>query len=69
MKIHETVWFTNKTTTGLIIAENDVGDIHAYIGTGFGIDEKTDIQHILDNGTKTNIDVLANMFNKYRKKK
>lgn len=46
MKIYGAIWFGK---IGIITINNGYGD-KAYIGTGLGIDEKTDINFILTHG-------------------
>ena len=52
MNVLTVTWFTNQTVTGIVVAKNAMDETHVYIGTVAGIDEKSDIQHILDYGTK-----------------
>lgn len=68
MKVLETLWFTNYTTTGVIVAENEAGERHVYIGTGTGINSVADQTHILERGTKVRLEEFVQNIAKHIKK-
>lgn len=71
MEILKVVWLSHLVTTvfGIVIAKNEVGQIHLYIGVVSGKDEKIDTQHILDWGAKQDpkdfINSLTECLNEY----
>lgn len=62
MKIIDVIWFTQMGSLapiGIVIGENEVtNERMAYIGSGFGNDERTDEKHIMDTGAKLRLPVL-----------
>lgn len=70
MEILKAVWLTHLITNfGIVIAKNEAGEIHLYIGVVSGKNEMIDTQHILDWGTKRDpkdfINELTECLNKY----
>ncbi len=58
-KIIETFWFTGVSVVGVVVCEDELTlKRKAFIGTGFGYDEKLDEQHIKDFGVSANIEDL-----------
>lgn len=56
MKITNAIWFTQMGEAkiiGIIIGEDEeTGEMKAYIGTGYGINETIDANHIAKTGAK-----------------
>jgi hypothetical protein len=65
MEIIKVSWVTGRNTIGIILAKNDIGELHVYMGVGSGNDEKEDIQTILDWGTKLKPEVFNSIFSKF----
>lgn len=62
MKAIKHWWFTGGTgCTGIVLAENNDGERHLYIGTVHGYDEQADIQTLLDWGSKIPASILAEL--------
>lgn len=65
MKITNMIWFTqmgSPSTIGVVMGEDDhSGEKKAYIGTGEGLDEKEDAQHISKFGAKLRVERLKEM--------
>ncbi len=61
MNIIKTVWFNEYGSSkpiGIVIGIGAIGERKAYIGVGFGSDEKADAKHIAENGAKVSKDML-----------
>ena len=59
MKILDSVWFTEMMSDfpiGIILIETDFGEIKAYIGTGYGNDEKEDSEKIAKYGARFDLE-------------
>lgn len=50
MEVLDTLWANGPI--GIVKAKNEAGDVHIYIGIGIGENEQTDINRILDWGSK-----------------
>lgn len=51
VKIIESFWFTNsRETIGIVVTINGIGEKKAYIGRGFGFDQKADEKYIAEQG-------------------
>lgn len=50
MEVLSVLWASGPI--GIVKAENEAGDVHIYVGTGVGENEQTDIDRILDWGSK-----------------
>ena len=49
-KIVESFWFTGITVIGIVVIEDDIGKRKAYIGLGYGDDQKRDERIIAERG-------------------
>ena len=65
MEIIKVSWITGRDTIGIILAKNKMGESHVYVGVGTGNDEQTDIQSILDWGTKLKPEVFKSIVNEF----
>jgi len=65
MEIIKVSWITGRNTIGIVLAKNEIGELHVYIGVGTGNDEDEDIQSILDWGTKLKPEVFKSIFERF----
>lgn len=54
-------WFTSRTTVGIVLCENKVGEEKAYIGAGDSRDELLDLTNIMMFGAKFPVDVAKTL--------
>lgn len=65
MEIIKVSWITGRNTIGVVLAKNEIGELHAYIGVGTGNNEQEDIQTILDWGNKFKPDHFKSIFDNF----
>ena len=59
MKIIDSMWFnTMHGTFGIVVGENDTGELALYAGVARGLDQAADEEAILSWGNKVNIGLL-----------
>lgn len=49
-------WFTSRTTVGIVLCKNEIGEYKSYIGSGQGHDEEHDLKQIMLYGAKFPLD-------------
>ena len=65
MKVLKVEWISGRSTIGIILARNDAGETHVYIGSVLGYDPEDDVQYILEYGTKMKPEVFKARFEKF----
>ena len=64
MKVLEVIWISTLTgQLGIVLTENMVGEKKARIGMVKGVDQKADIEHIMEFGGKINASDALNISN------
>lgn len=65
MKVLEVQWFSGSVNIGIVKAEDeDTGEVYFYISKVDGFNEASDIQHIVDWGSKMGQDRMLEFFKK-----
>jgi len=62
MKAIAHVWKNGRSTIGFVLGLNDTKEYKAYCAAVDGYNEKTDIQHVLDWGTKLTLSEAQGFF-------
>jgi len=65
MEIIKVEWITSRTTVGFVLAKNEIGELHVYVGAADGLDEQADIQSILDYGSKLKPEIFKSIFDRF----
>ncbi len=69
METLDVMWFTPQgKTVGIVATKNDQGEVKFYLGTADGFSEEADIQKIKDWGTKVYPEMMAEFFDRNKKK-
>lgn len=70
LKVLSATWFTEATSSrpiGIIVCKDELtSDIHAYIGTGFGLNENIDTDSIIHYGAKVHESMIASILAKFK---
>jgi hypothetical protein len=62
-------WFTGMNCIGVVLIETAYSkEIKAYIGSGAGLDEKLDIEHIIDWGASFPVEEAISIIEKFGSK-
>ena len=61
MKVLDVLWFSSRTTVGIVATKNEMDEIKFYIGAALGFDSEVDTKNIVDYGAKFNPEIL-NLF-------